>query len=111
MAMIATTSASNDPVIILDVASSNWAAYRKQSDRLFQTKFGRIGASIISGIRPVAFVLPTRHDVDATGSCIFHHLLPSEPQTAPNAVPNLTTFGARGRMPEIFDAPMRPNLV
>ena len=79
--MIATTSASNDPVIIFDVASSNWAAYRKQSHRLFQTKFGRIGASIFCGIRPPALILPTRHDVDA----LCHGIL-CIPPPAPGAV-------------------------
>ena len=101
--MIATLAASSDPVIVLDVASSNWAAYKKQSYRLFQTKFGRIGASIISGIRPATFVLPSRHDVDTTGSYKFNHLprteppteptTTTEPQTAPIVIPDLTSFG------------------
>ena len=101
--MIATLAASSDPVIVLDVASSNWAAYKKQSYRLFQTKFGRIGASIISGIRPTTFVLPSRHDVDTTGSYKFNHLprteppteptTTTEPQTAPIVIPDLTSFG------------------
>ena len=61
------TNAAGRMPDIIDVTSSDWAAYKKQSYRLFQTKFGRIGASIISGIRPDAFVLPSRDDVDSTG--------------------------------------------
>ena len=101
--MIATLAASSDPAIVLDVASSNWAAYKKQSFRLFRTKFGRIGASIISGIRPATFVLPSRHDVDITGSYKFNHLprteppteptTTTEPQTLPIVIPDLTSFG------------------
>ena len=91
--MIATLTASTDPAIVLDVASSNWAANKKQSHRLFQTKFGRIGASILSGIRPTAFILPTRHDVDSTGAYKFNHIIPTEPQTLPIIIPDLAPFG------------------
>ena len=91
--MIATLAASTEPAIVLDVASSNWAAYKKQSHRLFQTKFGHIGASIISGIRPTTFVLPTIHDVDSTGAYKFNHIIPTEPQTLPIVIPDLTPFG------------------
>ena len=91
--MIATLAASTDPIIVLDVASSNWAAYKKQSYRLFQTKFGRIGAAIISGTRPTAFVLPARNDVDSAGAYEFNHITPTEPQTLPIVIPDLTPFG------------------
>ena len=90
--MIATLAASTDPIIVLDVASSNWAAYKKQSFRLFQTKFGRIGAAIISGTHPTAFVLPARSDVDSAGAYEFNHITPTEPQTLPIVIPDLTPF-------------------
>ena len=89
--MIATLAASSDPLVVLDVASSNWATYKKQSFRLFQTKFGRIGASIISNTRPIAFVLPARHDVDTTGTFTFNHLPPTEGELF--SIPDRTPFG------------------
>ena len=75
--MISPTAPLATPPIVLDVTSSNWAAYKKQ----FQTKFGRIGASIISGIRPTAFVLPSRDDVDSAGVYMYNHLTNIEPVT------------------------------
>ena len=91
--MIATLAASTDLAIVIDVSSSNWAAYKKQSHRLFQTKFGHMGASIISGIRPNAFVLPTHHDVDSTLAYKFNHIISTESQTLPIVIPDLTPFG------------------
>ena len=91
--MISPTAPLATPPIVLDVTSSNWAAYKKQSYRMFQTKFGRIGASIISGIRPTAFVLPSRDDVDSAGVYIYNHLTNIEPVTLPFQIPDLTPFG------------------
>ena len=91
--MISPTASLATPSIVLDVTSSNWAAYKKQSYRLFQTNFGRIGASIISGIRPTAFVLPSRNDVDPTGEYTYNHQINIEPITLPLTFSDLTPIG------------------
>ena len=85
--MISPTASLATPSIVLDVTSSNWAAVKKQSYRLFQTNFGRIGASIISGIRPTAFVLPSRNEYT------YKHQMNIEPRTLPLTIPDLTPIG------------------
>ena len=94
--MLASISASTTPPIILDVASSNWASYKRQILRLLQTRFGKIGDSITNGIAPPLFVLPTRLDIDVNGAPIYSRVPLTAAQVADN-VPltanDLTPFG------------------
>ena len=94
--LLAPLSASTTPPIILDVASSNWASYKQQLLRLLQTKFGKIGDSITSGIAPPLFVLPTRLDTNVNGEPIYSRVPLTAAQVADN-VPltanDLTPFG------------------
>ena len=82
--MLATASASSAPAIILDLTSSNWTPFKKQTFRLLQTKYGRIGNAVITGTVPPTNTTPTRNDVNNTGAPIFHRLPPTAAQTTAN---------------------------
>ena len=82
--MLATPSASSAPQIILDLTSSNWTPFKKQTFRLLQTAYGRIGNSVITGNPPPTNTIPTRDDTNSTGAPVFHRLLPTEAQTTAN---------------------------
>ena len=82
--MLATPSASSAPLIILDLTSSNWTPFKKQTFRLLQTSYGRIGNSVITGNPFPTNTIPTRDDANSTGAPVFHRLLPTEAQTTAN---------------------------
>ena len=78
--MLATPSASSAPTIVLDLTSSNWTPFKKQTFRLLQTSYGRIGNSVIMGTPPPTNTIPTQNDVTITGAPVFHRLLPTAAQ-------------------------------
>lgn len=95
--MLATASASSEPQVVLDVASSNWTPYKKQVLRLLQTKYGLMGTAIILGVAPVIEALPTRNDLNPDGTATFHRLPPTEEQLLITPIAlntlDLTSFG------------------
>lgn len=94
--MLATASSVSVPLIILDVASSNWTTFKKQTFRLLQTRYGKIGASIILGTPPTAHVLPTRDDTNEDGTPVYRRLAPTTAQktaATPTIDLDLSPFG------------------
>ena len=91
--MNATTSVTSESPIVLDIASSNWAPYKKQTLRILQTKFGLMGAAIVSGIAPTVHVLPTKEDLNSDGSPTFHRLDQTANQVVANTLADLSAFG------------------
>ena len=94
--MLATPSASSVPTIVLDLTSSNWTPFKKQTFRLLQTSYGRIGNSVITGTPPPTNTIPTQNDVTTTGAPVFHRLLPTAAQVTANTPAlelELSSFG------------------
>jgi hypothetical protein len=91
--MISTASVTSESPIILDITSSNWAPYKKQILRILQTKFGLMGAAIVSGTAPTVHALPKKDDLNADGSPTFHRIDQTAAQVVGNIAADLSAFG------------------
>ena len=69
--MLAAASASSASLIIyIDLTSTNWTQFKKQTLRLLQTSYGSIWNSVITGTAPPTNTIHTRNDIDST-RCIY----------------------------------------